>query len=647
MIIAIVFSNTTLIMPQAEDDYGTGLNADTTADFPTLEKLFSPQKGNAWLKPPAAPYNEIFEEDKYVVSWQSENELSQKITARCNVLFHPRMTQDGTFGACGYTYGLLLQSYYTKVYYTSADGKVKDKLVIDTRYNTYDRDYVVITKPFYQDFINGLGHYFPNSQGNMLSVGTAGIKKCTSGNWPALEGKWWPVVTNEEAAQDKWWKVETETLQFKMKGPKAGKLTIKYICWRAERENTDDFWGSLHCDACRWHLGTALMGEDECYLASGEGSIDILSSNSVGSAGEENVVHTNGTTSETYTKYVYEEGQTIKISVDTGYSGTSLDPDDEKYGKGWRLKIYDSKGQLRDEMPLADDLRGYIYEYTLPNDAFVMHGENEWRVVLSNTMFDQAETRLFVVKDLESIPYKPTINSYDEDGNPKTKFTQGETVILRMEANANSKGTGDIDHFWVVVKYRSLDSTNYAVRQTNIPATRKAGSTYTASVEFQLSSNPNDWGNLYYRIHAVDSWGQKGIEGTGTIYAEKLVGSYRVTVLTTTGGSFIGNVDVKFKRTDDYEYDFTVGSSGRETIGLDYGTYTLTATKGGFQDFSTTVKIQDDTVITIDMIPGYGPPADIWLIVIVIIIACVGFGVYFLQKKGKINIGKYFNFRRK
>jgi len=474
-------------------NYGTGLNLDTSANFHAQEKSYQPFRGNNWIQ---GVDSEVIVYDKYIVSWQS-GAYSQLITARASFQYHARARCEGWLCACGYAPGVVIGTYWTEVNYVEASGQTTK--IIDTKNNWWDTRYVYWVRGADSSrYVSGSGHYLPNVLYDYPPGG---------GAWSDLQGSKWYMPWGEDDGEAKWYNVNTDTIEFKMKGSMMGGLKLTTTLKYAEKE---DIGGVIPCTGFRWHRKEAKICDDETYLASGEGEITIESTNAVEIAGTE-------TTEETqiiYTKYVYEEGLTVDISIDAGYSGASLNPSDAGYGKGWTLSIYDSKGLNRHSENIPDDVRGYSVPYTIPSGAFIINdpNANEWRVVLKNTLFDQSETRLFVIDKYEYMPGQVIITT------DKSSYKQWETVQVTLEATA--KEGSSISYFKAWAKYTSAGSVDYASPARNYPAQHVSGSSYKATFSFQLEKGDV---YVYLRSHAIDSEGRAGVEGELKIYSEQAV----------------------------------------------------------------------------------------------------------------------------
>jgi len=521
-----------------QDDYGTGLNINTSTQTSTLTKAGDfDKKGQEFLK---SAGTEIFTHDKYIVSWLPK-EFSQLITMRSDFQYNPLWWH----GYLGWGWvneeGVTLGRYYFTVDYIDPRGNVTriidthdgvDSLghMWDTNYVEMDKNRMVAMIP---DF-DWQSDTAKASSGRFYSQGGGGfllpnaVYRDTSN-----EGNWWERVSVTNAPLQKWrephsqqgWEtLSTDTMEFHMKGLRIGALRVKYYIDTAQTYT----WG-LGGILYEWKWGGwQQIAQDECFLASGSGSIDILSSNHVPGAPQQEVDQAQEknaagktTDGDYYTKFVYEEGSTIQISVDTGYSGTALNPGETGYGEGWTLAIYNGQGvQVQAWDKIADNLRGKILSYTVPKGSFIPGGNNEWRVVLKNTLFDQAETRLFVVDSFAKIP-GPVKITLD-----KTQYKEGDTVYVGLTATANTRGSGEITSFWIDVKYGS-ESSMYRVGgfPTVVPAKKGLGLNFTLNYNFVLENlRPVTLDSIYIRVHAIDKDGRAGVEGEKKgVYIEQQV----------------------------------------------------------------------------------------------------------------------------
>jgi len=587
------------------DNYGTGLSADTSSNFGEHEKPYpydSGWEGRLFLKGnQGTSGNEIFTEPKYVVAWQGSSELSQQISVRTDFLYHARFRCEGLC-VFGYIVGSLLGRYWMVIDYTSTDGTVTN--IVNTKNNYYNTNYIRVTRGLVSDFKNGEGHQLPNAD-------------YITEDYNGLGNKQWHTAWTESDGGAQWYQKSTGTLEFKMKGAQYGKLSIKTWIRAAHRENRG--WADWY-----FHQGDYLIAQDECYLASGEGEVIITSSNAVSSDGTAVTDETN----VVYTKYVYEEGSTVQMQVDAGYSGTSVPADDPDNGDGWRLSIYNSQGLQQYTRTIPDNVRGYPVSYTLPAGSFVPNdpNDNQWRVVLSNTMFDQSETRFFSIDRFEYIPGQTTILT------DKTRYTQFETVTVTLQAYANELTGKPIDHFTAWAKYTSPSSTDYAKTLQNYPAQFVSGRLYRASFTFTVAKGDR---NVYIRAHAIDSEGRAGAEGENTIFVQQATGNYQVTVTVRDATS---SKPLKGATARMGNSIATTDASGIANLYVNLGTHQLLVTSPGYNDYSlSSILVQSDTNIPVSLVKSGGLQFDMITIIAILSVAFIIIAIiYYLYRTGRL-----------
>lgn len=515
--VLIVTGISYLILPlsQLQDyDYETGLTIDTETDVKEIRKTNAePYKNSKFTQ---TVDKEIFEEDKYIVSWLPE-EFSQLITMQCQFDYRPLWRdwwpEVETVSIC---------RYYVTVDYIKTNGEKIRIIDTDTGVNNdgdmWDTNYVEMVG---SRFPEESRHFTAGSHSGHLLPNIAYSKHPNLVDKAPLD-RWYDVSEEIGHGSDwlkDWHELETDTFEFYIKGTAVGALEANYYLEWTDSDMGYVGWGLLY----NWHYrGWDHLGTDSVYLASGEGDIEILSSNHVARKGIEQAEETDesGDTylGDYYTKYVYEEGSTVEISVDTGFSGVRLNPDEEGYGNGWALEIYGPDGtRYKQWYPVPDNVRGKKYTYTIPDGSFEPGSDNEWRVVLRNTLFDQAETRVFVVDSFDYVPGKTTIY-YNSQG-----LMEGDDLPITMTAMANPDGTGDIDHFYLIAKYGTSSSMVTVFLGKVDAVSGDSAYEYTAIKTINLPHRPNTKDNLYVRAHAVDSDGRTGGEGEKNAYVEQQV----------------------------------------------------------------------------------------------------------------------------
>jgi hypothetical protein len=495
IVVAIVISSTDFITIQS--DYGTGLNIDTDTQYFPKTRTYDPHKGKLMVGEPLSTVGgaeirrEMLYKDKYVVSWMP-GEYSELITLRTDFEYYAQIG-DILWGWLGRYDSNFLGAYYYVMHYVSPSGD--ETKILDMKYGVdsthlWDDDYIsMVTERWPEDQaqIAGRGYKLPNKEyKNIPSDDTYKNIK------PMKKACWLPLGSKKQTMQ-------TDTIEFHMKGMLVGALKVEL---HVDLGQVDDSpWIGYN-----YYLTTGYkVAEDACYLASGAGDINILGVGAKEPADElerETNEMTSGQVSlgDFYLPYVFEEESTVKIEVDTGYSGSSLYQGEEGYGEPWELAIYDGEGVQRKSYTLQDNLRGKVISYPIPTGAFVKGGNNEWRVVLRNHLFDQAQTRIFVIDDYEKAPSSVTVN-FDQ-----SRYEEFDDVYVTMEATANPEGAGDIAYFVVIAKYGTAGSIDLILHK-QISAI-KTGDVYKAAITISLPTRPTTKSNLYVRVHAVDSDGR-------------------------------------------------------------------------------------------------------------------------------------------
>lgn len=175
------------------------------------------------------------------------------------------------------------------------------------------------------------------------------------------------------------------------------------------------------------------MSIDYVYLASGEGTVSIVDPVTV-----------------------YEEGETVKFKVSTGFSGQTQGG--EYKSKGYNLKIYDNSGNCKKTWIINDDKKGTrsdasgnALDFIIPVGSYKSAGSNTWRVVLTNTLFDQDEETFFAIGPgmREQAPSVPTI-SFD-----KSTYNLGDMVSVSLKSTPNPLGRNTVAGFLVNIYYGS------------------------------------------------------------------------------------------------------------------------------------------------------------------------------------------------
>lgn len=526
------------------NNYGTGLSINTVAVYNVQNKPEEYGKGKTYLSQPTETIagltvtRQPLVKDKYIVSWMP-NELSELITLRADFKYNFLPMGVGPGGVLGQVATELLSCYYVVVKYVDINGTeitvIDTKVGVNANHDLWDTRYIEMVKdrfPPDSRHIDDQGFQFPGAiyakaQGQGIWIGER-IGRDATVNSMTFANSYYRVGFDFSSSD--WYKhpemtMPTDTFEFHMKGLRTGALKVTYGVTTAylQQDGLVGWHGT-------WHYRVVdNVITDACYLASGSGDVNIKSTGYIPGSplqeAEQKEMQdiSSGTTTwgNWYTKYVFEENAIVKIGVKTGWSGASLNPGDDGYNDPWTLAIYNGKGLQVKELRVPDNFNGDV-SYTIPSGSFVAGGNNEWKVVLKNTLFDQAEVVLFVVDSLKKIP-GPVTATLDKD-----QYVEGDTMTVSLVAMANPNGTREIKEFWLDVKYGSTSSV-YRVSgfPKTLTAVKKTGTnlTYTATYTFPLENmRPVTLDKLYVRAHAIDKDGRAGIEGEKIgVYVEQKV----------------------------------------------------------------------------------------------------------------------------
>ena len=561
------------------EDYGTGLNIDTRTRKYEIYGSYNVKDKKIFY---TDPNWEQLDSDVYIASWMP-NENSMKIitTAKFYLAGHnggiaPFLFPDIFFG-----------QYAWIVEYIDTNNQ--HHIIINGKNNWVDTNYVTIVQGEISGNIPGKNY---NTQGGWVSGNIFGDNT-------------WFYITPMDGW--KWEHLQTPTLSFVIKGNKIGAIRAYCVLEFAEMDGNPYLGGKAYA-------GELLASEDWAYLASGIGRVDVLGT---GSIRQDGTIETEPTNREV-PLYVFEEGSTVIFSVDTGYAGAVSGQ------KGWRLAVYKSdQTQPLKIWWLDDDLRGYEIEWTIPQGTFTPGGNNRMKVVLTNTIIDQAETTFFVVDKLNKIPGTPQVIL------DKSQYNEGDTVHVTLRAEANPNGTGEITKFYVEVKWDSPDSTNYVISPKYLTAHHVSGFTYETSFSF-IVNRPNRY--FYVLAWAMDRDGRSSGRGTNEAYVKQVYGNYKITFhVVDTNGDPIERAKIEIKGVTTKYTD----ANGNATFWLENKQYEYTVSKDGYKAFSSSFVANADKTIEVTLQPVWS-----WTLILIgaiVLIAIVsGVVYYYYKKKGGI-----------
>ena len=544
---------------------------DTSTDHYDINRSWRYNIGSGVIRASTDPEAaEIHIPDRYISSWLP-GDYGQLIVSNLQFRFNPRYASSLSDNAERLYPGDYLGPYYAITKFVGVDGTTE---IVNLKTGVYDEDFARFEDEVYTDYIHNNGyqlndayqHYLPEMCNDCIGW------ECGIGE----SSEWWipgPDYILWNDPPPGYYNIDTPTYSFNVKGNKVGKIVTEYYIQLGEAEVSD---GPI-IDCNIWHRRSDLLiAVDEAELVSGVGDITITSVNSIGNDGSVYSTMTDSQGQESqgnlYTKYVYEVGSTVEIKVDAGHSG----------GAGWTLQIWDSQGTLRYTESISDNTENYPVSYEIPEGAFVPGSNNQWVVKLKNSLFNQAEAQIFVVDEFENMPGQTQIFT------DKNRYIQWEYVDVTLEAYMNGNTQSPIESFWVVAKYSSPTSTDYALDPGYYGGAYEVpgqSGLYRIVINDAFQCRKGDE-YVYIRAHAIDEDGRAGPEGEKIIFSEQEVGNYHVTVnVRDTNGVAIEQAKVKFWDAE-ITREVLTDHYGVANIYVPYGTYDLEVSKSGFATFN-------------------------------------------------------------
>ena len=558
------------------EDYGTGLNINTETRKYEIYGHYNVKGKKIFY---TDPYWEQLDSNVYIVSWMpDENSMKIVTTAKFYLAGHnggiaPFLFPDIFFG-----------QYAWIVEYIDTNNQ--HHIIINGRNNWIDTNYVTIVQGEISGNIPGKNY---NTQGGWVSGNVFGDNT-------------WFYITPMDGW--KWEHLQTPTLSFVIKGNKIGAIRAYCVLEFAEMNGNPYLGGKAYA-------GELLASEDWAYLAPGIGKVDVLGVNSIRQNG---TTYTEGTNREV-PLYVFEEGSTVHLSVDTGYAGAVTGQ------KGWRLAIYKpTQAQPLAVWWLDDDLRGYEITWTIPKGTWTPGGleANRLEVHLTNTIIDQSEVTFMVVDNISKIPEKPTIET------DKPKYLEGETVTLTLTAKSNSITKAPIKTFYVEIRYNNPYSADFD--KFYVPAHHVSGLTYRGTTKFEAVES----GKLIIYAWAWDEEGRYSDRTDKYIDVEEGYGNYRITIFVNeTDGTPISGAKIILSGQIKY-----TSSDGKAVYWLPWGTYPITVEKAGYNTYRGQVIVNADKTIVVTLTPLISPPESwvTYLVIAIVLTILILIGVVMYKK---------------
>lgn len=349
----------------------------------------------------------------------------------------------------------------------------------------------------------------------------------------------------------------------------------------------------------RYRYKTAVLQEDQFYIDSGEGDLDITDYNMVRIEG---ATYADGT-NEYYTKYVFEEGSKARLNIDTG----SSKPEE---GKPWRVEVIkpdDTVFQTFSSPFITDEKDNQIVEFTIPDGSFVPGGTNEWKVKLINPALDfgkdptaQAEIKLFVVDTFQHVPSATKIYTSG------ATFSEGQSVVVTCEAYANPKTEDAITQFRLWGRLNHPRTGPYIfdgyITRDRITV---SGQKYTGEISIELDRQ----GTIYFMAFAQDEGGYTGGEGTATISVTSAP-TYEVVVTVTDKNT---NEPIQFAKVTFGTTQKPTRSDGSATFDLQTGRYPFYVEATDYKYYSGgTIEVGRNMELTAELEPITVVEPDDW-----------------------------------
>jgi len=530
------------------------------------QKVYDRIRGQNILQGTSA---ELFDDVQYVTSWYSNGD-SEKIIVCGGTAVHIN-TWNAGFDYIGQPRrpGMLVGRYWFDGWYygpgvdpaTGSGTKIFGKNYVNSNYVK------VVTGSFDKQ-------KFPN-------VGS-GYTTEYSKYSPGGESEWWyPQQSSGNYGSTTG--LTPGAVAFKITGQRSGTIKTQLVVEYCELS----VWG-LFNSVFGYHYTYGPVQEDVCELKSGIGDVDVTSKNSLSGVPGYAAIGTG----DSYTKFVYTEGQTVTFHIKTGTSGASTG--ENTIDKKWKLELF-KPGVTTAVTPtpvyFGDGYEG-DWTYTIPANSFIAGGDNGWTIRLTNGLLVQSEGKIFVVDQLNKIPGKTTITAPTSGST----IPLGKSITVNCQASPNPNTLSAIARFDGWAKYGSTTSGSYAFSSSSITATSNKG-TFTFT--------PDRTGNVYIMIHAVDKGGYTGAESDVIFVNVINQPKYLVTILVSDSATnaAIDGATVIF------------GSSSQSTVNgitqftIESGNYYLIVSKTGYATYTGgTVEITGTKNIPVSLVANTPTP---------------------------------------
>jgi hypothetical protein len=420
------------------------------------------------------------------------------------------------------------------------------------------------------------------SIGKQVFTGINGLQR-TSDNWCNYDAEDWWYTTEHGGRMEPY----ANTVRFYISGPHVGymraRLYLDRYIWG------DSAWGINHCT---YNDGdpSIILVEDYCELLSGDGTI-YLHPNPEAPPGQG-------------TDYYFEEGHTAKFTVNTGFDGSD--------GANWRIGLYNQYGQeverdMKDELGitrktpfmLESGVVNKDFVFTISEGDWVEGSDNRWYINLWNSIMEVDRKEYFTLYEgaFDDIPGTTSIEWLSGDPT-ETKYYPGDTIRLRMTADANAQSGRPIAQFECFAYYESPLPGNIEHHEFKNAMKGQGTLTYYAVFDFVAT---RDTGLLQIEGRAWDTMMLPGGTAYDVVYIQDENTQYMYNLYVVVEDNTNTPISGAKVYVSGIGEDYT-DPSGKATFGfLPKGRYTITAEKGGYGEAQKIISLERDTTVILTL----------------------------------------------
>jgi len=340
---------------------------------------------------------------------------------------------------------------------------------------------------------DGLGeHYFGNSETNGACGLNAKFCDITSKTWYYED-----AIGSSANLVDFY----VEPLEFKILGPHTGVLNATLYLDGLTWDDTIDTCPH-HCDFSEVQIP---LITDQCLLKSGAGDVYILDNPEYGDK-------------------IYEEGQTLKFEVTTGYAGNLTTP--------WKLVMLDGNNNpykganiigggstyetdQYGAIYLSNEHSNFLMTWDIPYGAYIPDSPTQWHLTLYNSFYTEKTDYFFTLYEgaIDDVPGPTTLTVLNAP--PQGQFFDVNDVVeIRMSADENPDAPDGYDGIFEFELYTYYGSqTNPGPHQyvQTVPSDNVDG-TWTVETTFEVDQNA-EWLVIEARAFSNPGYLNGGLPG--------------------------------------------------------------------------------------------------------------------------------------